>query len=322
MDRDLWLVVKSAIRRACRKVKRDGRKPKFSDELIARMYLWSVWHDRCLSWACDAGHYGDLFRPRKLPSISQFSRRVREDRFQAILQAVHADLSADGLAAPVHYVDGKPLTVSPVSKDPDARRGRISGGFAKGYKLHAIISENRKIVIWSVMPLNAAEQSVALEMSQYLPPDSGGHRSLVLADSNYDSDPLHRALDQLGDRRLLSPLKGQQRVKDGVHHPTTLAQMGPQRREAVAVHKVHPALIEYVLKQRNNAEGVFSVLSVALHVGRPPAHVRRLHRVRRWTGAKVILYNARVNVQRRQQRRDACTSAENPAQDASDLLVA
>ena len=41
------------------------------------------------------------------------------------------------------YLDGKPLTVSPVSKDPQAARGKITGGFAKGYKLYAFVNEQR-----------------------------------------------------------------------------------------------------------------------------------------------------------------------------------
>lgn len=297
MDRNVWKRVKAAVKRACRRIKIDRlREPEYSDHQITLMYFWSVGQDRCLSWACDRSHYGDLFRPRKLPSISQFGRRVREDYFQEILQAVHEELARDGFASPVSYIDGKPVTVSPVSKDPDARSGRISGGFGKGYKLHAIISENRKIMIWSVMPLNIAEQSVALEMSLQLPPsDSLG---LMLGDSNYDSAPLHKSLHET-NRRLLTPLKSQQRVKDGEHHPVTLRQMGPQRREAIEVHKNHPDLIDYVLKQRNNVEGVFSVLTVALQVSRPPAYVRRLGRVRRWVGAKIILYNARLEAQKK-----------------------
>ena len=116
MDRNVWRRVKAAVKRACRKNKVERlREPTFSDVQIMLMYLWCIWHDRCLSWACDKSHYGDLFRPRKLPSISQFSRRVREDHFQKILQAVHEELARDGLNSPIHYTDGKPITVGPVN---------------------------------------------------------------------------------------------------------------------------------------------------------------------------------------------------------------
>jgi hypothetical protein len=307
MDRDGWKILKASVDRVCRRLKVKRRKLKFSYRLITLMYFWSVLHDECLSWACDRGHYGDWFRPRKLPSISQFTRRVSEEVFQAILQRVHDDLARAGFSSPVHYLDGKPLTVSAVSKDPDARRGHVTGGFAKGYKLHAVVSEGRRVLVWSVMPLNVAEQSVALEMTARLP--GAPPLALTLADSNYDSAPLHKA-QAACDRRLLTPLKAQQRVKDGGHHPVTLRQMGPQRREALEVWKGRPELAEYVLKQRNNVEGVFSVMAVALKMGHLPAHVRRLHRVRRWVGAKIILYNARLSAQEK-----AAATAAPPARE-------
>jgi hypothetical protein len=38
----------------------------------------------------------------------------------------------------IRVIDGKPLTVSGVSKDADAGYGRVAGGKAKGYKLYAV----------------------------------------------------------------------------------------------------------------------------------------------------------------------------------------
>lgn len=304
MDRDIWSIVMTEIRNAARQLRqRWHRRPDFPDWLIAAMEMWRAVHDRSLTWACDRSHYGPLFRPRKrtsdgrcLPSVSQFSRRVKSEVIDAILQRVHDRLSGRGVEVPaVRYVDGKPLTVSPVSKDPDATCGHITGGFAKGYKLHAFVGENRRIQVWSVVSLNVAEQSVALAMVPALDPSPGG---LAMADSNYDSAPLHKALAAFTGERLLTPLKGQQRVKPGGHHPVTLRQMGPQRREAVRVWSEHADLAEYVLKQRNNIEGVFSVMTVACGLALPP-HVRRLERVRRWVGMKIILYHARLEAQER-----------------------
>jgi hypothetical protein len=294
MDREIWTKVMDAVDRAIRTLKPPGRRPRYSHRLIAGMYLWSVWHDRCLSWACDPTHYGDLFRPRALPSISRFTRRVRGAANRRILQLVHEDLAATGLASVVGYLDGKPLTVGAVSKDPDARSGHITGGYAKGYKLHAYVTEDRRIRVWSVTPLPVAEQRVALALCPHLPaapPDA-----LVMADSNYDSAPLHKSLGVAG-RLLLTPLKAQGRVKGGRHHPVTLRQMGPERRAAIAVDKACPKTKRLALKQRNNVEGVFSVLACVGLLGALPAFVRRLDRVRRWTGAKIILYHARLKAQ-------------------------
>jgi hypothetical protein len=303
MDREIWRTVVRAVDKACRAVKDPGRRPRYSNNLVAKLYLWGVWKDLPLSKTCDPERvqFNTLFRPRALPSVSQFTRRVKSDVLQAVLGHVHRQLLSCGVASETGYFDGKPMVVSPVSKDRDAARGHVTGGFAKGYKLHAYVNDRRRVVVWSVMPLNVDEKVVAMELCDHLPPACGV--ALDMADSNYDSAPLHKRMARQ-DRVLLTELRGQGRVKEGAdgqrhHHPVTLRQMGPQRREAVGVWNEHPDLARYVLKSRNNVEGVFSVMTVALGAGSPPAHVRRLHRVRRWTGAKIILYHARLAVQER-----------------------
>lgn len=311
MDRDLWRTVMAAIRRAARKVKPSVRSPKYSDDaLIVAMFFWSVWHDRCLSWACDRGHYGSLFRPRnRLPSVSQFTRRIKTDSCQRICQRVHDELVAAHVSSPVYSIDGKPLTVGPSSKDRDARRGRMTGGtvrFAKGYKLHAAVSESGRILVWSVMPLNVAEQSVATELLAHVPPAATAATGfpttpMTLADSNYDSADLYTLSAARCGRQWLTPLKGQQRVKGEQHHPVTLRQMGPARREAVALlWNQRPALAWHVLRYRDDVERTFGTLvCVGGGLGPLPAWVRGLARVRRWVGAKIILYHARLEARER-----------------------
>jgi hypothetical protein len=318
MDREIWAIVMASIHQASRAVtdhEMVHRDPTWPNWLIVAMDLWRTWHGQSLSWACDVAHYGDLFRPRRrtpdgrrLPSISQFSRRVKADAVRAILQRVDDELSGRGInTSAVRLVDGKPVTVSPVSKDPDAAKGHVTGGFAKGYKLHAFVDDRRRITVWSVMPLNADEKPVAAAMVPHLVPAppvplGGGLAAgcgLTLADSNYDAAPLHKALARLTGDRLLAYPKGQHQVGPGGHHPVTLRQMGPERREALDVWRDHPDLAAFVHKQRNNIEGVFSVLAVALGLSTLPACVRRLDRVRRWVGEKIILYHARLLAQER-----------------------
>jgi hypothetical protein len=313
MDRELWQAVLSAVKRAARVVGREPghrRRSPYALWLVAAMYLWCVWHDRPLCWACDRSHYGGLFRPRKLPGVSQFTRRVKGDDMQRVLQLVHDELAGRGgvtaltatALTALGYLDGKALTVSPVSKDRDAARGKVSGGFAKGYKLHAYVNERGRIVVWGVMPLNVAEQTVALGLLPHLPPQDP-LLALLLCDSNYDSAPLHKAAAALGVGALpVTPLKAQQRVKAGAqgapqHHPVTLRQMGPGRRALVAAWRDRPDLVRFVLKARGNIERTFGTLVCAGGgLSCLPAWVRTLGRVRRWVGAKIILYNARLNV--------------------------
>lgn len=302
MDREVWAVVLDAVKRAAGEVGWNGgrRRPKFPNWLIMAMYFWAVWHDRTMSWACDRGHYNALFRPRKLPSVSQFTRRVKSADCRAILQKVHDALAQRGLLTDEGYIDGKPLLVSPVSKDRQATRGRVSGGFAKGYKLHAFVNENRRVVVWSVTGLSGDEKTVALELLAHLPPMAPG--AVVLKDSNYDSAPLHKAAaERVPQAALVGPLKGQGRVKPGGHHPVTLRQMGPDRRELVAAWRQCPDLLWLVLRARDTIERVFGVLCCTaggLGTALPP-WVRTLDRVRRWVGAKIVLYNARLEAQDR-----------------------
>ena len=311
MDRELWQTVLGAVKRAAKRVGREPgyrrRRSPYALWLVAAMYLWCAWHDRPLCWACDRSHYGRLFRPRKrLPSVSQFTRRVKEDDLRRALQLVHDELAGRGEVTALGYLDGKAMTVSPVSKDRDAARGKVGGGsgaWAKGYKLHAYVNEYGRIVVWSVMPLNVAEQTVALGLLPHLPPQDR-LLALLLCDSNYDSAPLHKAAAALGLGALpVTPLKAQQRVKEGAHHPVTLRQMGAGRRELVAAWRDHPDLVRFVLKARNAIERTFGTLVCAGGgLGGLPAWVRTLGRVRRWVGAKIIFHNARLTVREDAQK--------------------
>jgi hypothetical protein len=292
LERGTWKQIRHAVHVAARQVHPMGDYT-YSNELIVLMEFWRVEHGKPMLWAAHPRHYGRLFRPRRLPSYSQFNRRIASDECQAILQLVHNRLAAAHQPLVQGCIDGKPLPVSPVSKDPDARNGHITGGFAKGYKLHVYINQCRRIVVWSVTPLNVGEALVAMEFLPYLPPQAPD--ALNLADGNYDGADLYKGFDRAGSA-LLTPLRNQQQRTDGRHHPVTLRQMGAARRAVVDLWDHHPDLAHFLLKSRNNVEGVFSVLSVALDL-HLPGHVRRLGRVRRWVGVQIILYHARLLAQ-------------------------
>jgi len=158
----VWAAVLRAVRRAAARVGWNGgrRRPVYRNRLIVVMYAWSVWHDRPLCWACRRGSYGSLFRPpRRLPSVSQFARRVRTEDCQRILQLAHDAFAQRGRVAHLAVVDGKALPVGPCSGDRDARQGRVSGAFARGYKLHALVNEGGRIVVWSVTGLGGDEKT-------------------------------------------------------------------------------------------------------------------------------------------------------------------
>ena len=287
MDTEVWHALTTAVRSADRRVPRRGRKPSYSDALIVRMFLWCVWHDRPLCWACDRTHYSRMFRPRQLPSISQFSRRVRTPRFAEMLQAVNAYLTRTETPVGLAFLDGKPLPISICSHDPDARVGWATKGFAKGYKLHACATADGRIPAFCVRPMNEGEAKVARET---LPPVP--EAKLILADANYDTRHLYQALGARG-QQLLTPLK---RI---AVNPGPLRRMGPERRFAIDFHNWSAATYRAVLDLRDAIERTFSALTCfGGGLTTLPPWVRRLDRVTRWVSAKIAIYHARLRCRR------------------------
>lgn len=262
MDCELWRIVTRTVVRVNRQLPRIGRRPRYSDVLMVRMMLWTVWHDRPLSWGCDRRHYGSLFRPRQLPSVSQFCRRLRTARVQHMLEAIHEQLS---------------------DCDRDAKKGYADGSFRRGYRLHAWATDDGRIPRFALKSMNVAEPSTARELTDRIEPGT-----LVLADANYDSAPLYRAVNGRG-AQLLTPLKGQARS------PQQRSRMGPARRRAIQWWQQRPAYCQKLLAQRYQIERIFAALTnFGGGLSPLPSWVRRERRVWRWVAAKLIIYHARL----------------------------
>ncbi len=162
------------------------RRARYSDLLIARVYFWALLHDGPMTWALNSVHYTRLFRSRKSPSVSQLNRRIA-------MQRVHERLTASARSARTYLIGGKSLNVGPCSADRDARSNRIG----RGYKLHAVVTQQGQIPMFCVHPLNAHEMPVARVMLRSMGPLSPG--TLVLADGNYNAHVLHKDVASLGD---------------------------------------------------------------------------------------------------------------------------
>lgn len=287
MDQKLWGVLKPILLRVARSTPRLPRSC-YSDYLILRLYFWAVLHDRPMSWAIEPTHYNCIFRPRQWPSVSQLNRRIASGRFTQMLKRVHELFRGDALAKMyTAYLDGKALLLSPVTTDQEATAGRIPGGFAKGYKLHALVDQSLQIPVFCVLPLNCHEQTAAhalLDQLQQLP------RTLLLADTNYDSDKLYTQVHDKGGR-LLTPLRGR------ATHPTTLSQMGSTRKQMIQFWNRRPAQMNRIYQKRKTIERVFSRLACTPGLlGHLPTFIRGLKRVERWVRAKICLYHARLRI--------------------------
>ena len=285
MDQVQWKNILALVKRHARRLQ-PLRNAKIKDWVIIAMVLWHTAHDRPMCWACDLRNYPRWFKPRRLASCSQFTRRVAMDRCRRVLQWMHEESAGIQTATALSYLDGKPLTVGVASKDPDARRGHVMGGFAKGYKLHAWVTEDRRVPVFSVQSLNRGEQPVAEALVEHMPmfPD----RALVLADSSYDSVAIYNRLAARNAALLVKP-------RGIARHPKTRKQSGPYRREMVDLWDKTPGLPRMVYKARIHVEGAPSNLTCyGGGLGPLPAWVRTLPRVTRWVGCKIILYHVRL----------------------------
>ena len=282
MSSQLWKTIYHTIRMVDRSIARHGRHPTHPDTLIVAMYLWVVWHDRPLCWAADRSNYTSLFRPRRLPSRSQFCRRIKTQRCQAILQGVYqrlADVDA-GDAPRVALLDGRGFPVHDHSTDPDATVGYASGGFARGYKLHALARENGRLVGIRVTPMNVSEKRVARELIDE-------HRPIgfLLADRGYESGSLYNYAAER-DVILMTPLC---QNAGGGHRRQSAARLFAKKLWDLGGQVLH--------QRRDAIERFFGQLSAFGGGLAPlPAWVRRLERVERWITAKVIIYHARLLV--------------------------
>jgi hypothetical protein len=282
MSSHVWKLVYQSLRRVDRRIPKQGRACQYGDILIVAMYLWSTFHDRPLCWAADRSNYSTLFRPRKLPSRSQFGRRIKSARCQALLEALNRELAEVEDVPNVFLMDSRPLCVGAYSRDPDARTGYTKDGFMKGYKLHALATKQGGIAAWRLTPLNRNDKPVARELIEEASP-----QGLVLADGSYDSGALydhvlkHRAL-------LLTPLPAN---VGGGHRPQSAARLLAARMWANGAEDLYRERlgIERIFSQQSSFGGGLAPL---------PAWVRRLSRVRRWVAAKLILYHARLGLRK------------------------
>jgi hypothetical protein len=133
------------------------------------------------------------------------------------------------------------------------------------------------------MPLNVNEKRVAREMLRFRRAEE-----LVLADAQYDATWLYDYVADDGGC-LLTPL------------PLN-AGKGHKVQSSARIHAAHAwrGLAGYVYHKRAAIERFFAQQSAYGGGLAPlPPWVRRLDRVRRWVGAKLIIYHARWNIRKK-----------------------
>jgi hypothetical protein len=281
MERELWPILYCTVRAVARDFQQ--KYVQIPGWVLIVTLLWAALHDRPMSWACRTENWQTThLRPPYLPSAATMSRRIDRVGIGLLWHAIEQRLRAASPAQPglIAFLDGKALTVGGASKDPDARRGRVPGGLAKGYKVHTIWSRRAVPVAWEVTPLNTAETTVAHRLIGQL--HGGGY---LLADGNYDSSPLFDDAWRHG-YQLLTPLP-----KKGAGHGHHY--QSPARLRSIAA--MQSTYGERLYRLRADIERTYgNAVSFGGGLAPLPAWVRGLDRVRTWVWAKLFINAARI----------------------------
>jgi hypothetical protein len=241
-----------------------------------------VIHDRPNAWACRAKHWPIHLRRRPLPVPGTLSRRLQTRSVVALLDALERRVVAPKGPGLFWMIDGKPLPIGGCSKDRQAGYGKAAGGKAKGYKLHALVGSDGAVAAWRVAPMNKDERVMAGRLVKAAPPEVSGY---LLADANFDSNPLHQVCDERGNLQLVTPRRY------GPGHGTGHKKQTAGRLRSIALtESPFPAFAQQLRKDRTEVERQFGNLTNwggGLTI--LPAWVRTHRRVRRWVQAKLVL---------------------------------
>lgn len=289
MDGKLWATVYQTV--MCVDHPKKSTRAMYSDREIVLVMLRASYDERSIAWACRAENWRGLASPKHLPSQPTVSRRARTPGVQALLDAVEAWLRrAEPDTNRVVAVDGRPLMISPFSKDPDAQWGYAMKGLGFGYKLHAIWGTGAVPLAWSVQPLNRDESVVAAHCLVPRLPASSGKRYLV-GDAAYDTNRMHTAVAARGFQLLSPPKRPGKALGHRSHHPARVH--GLQLLQSPYGQRLY--------RQRGMIERQFGNATMRDEgLGTLPAHVRRLPRVEKYIQAKLILNGFRILANRHQ----------------------
>ena len=271
-----------------------GRRRTYSDLEVLVTFVPAAVANRPLSWACRRGNRPPWCLRLKVPTPSTMSRRTRTPQFRRLLLALDAALRARLPGSSLKFLDGKPLLVAGHSTDRDARTGRAPGGFAEGYRLHALLDACGRVEAFTVTGLGGGESTAARGL---LVPAADLRGALVLGDPNYDSNPLYAAVSAAGGR-LLAPRR---KRGTGLGHGT---EQHPDRLRAIGELERTPGGLRDFKRLRLGVEQCFGLMT-QLGLGALPPWARRLPRVRMWVMGKVIVYHAHLLQQDARRQRAA-----------------
>jgi len=295
MNGRLWIRLYRQIRRICKRslIKRHAGRPRIYDNhdvlsvwAFAALMDWPIsvtqkriahgpvgwWLERHWDWAA------------KLPSVPTLTRRIKTADFRWLLRRILQQLRRQLGFHPTAKVimDATLLNTGPYSGDPDSRWTCRCGKWFRGYALHTICDENGLLWAWVVTGANVQEMKMARKLIYEMAAIDPNPVQMVIADSGYDSEPLHQLIRKRLDAMLLAPLN----LRGAKTDKWRDFQPGRDRADKL----LHEKRGRKMLEKRSLVERWYSLFKGRSHVSMLPYHVRRLHRVRNWIALKLMIF--------------------------------
>ncbi len=285
MERQLLCAIVSVLNRLVER--RSRGRFTYSDVDILRVYYWSVINDRSRHWACQRQNWPLWDRRHPLPSESELSRRMRSRSIRQLMDGVESHVTRPSGDCMWWIIDGKPMTIGGASKDRQAGFGRAAGCKAKGYKIHAIVSGSGEVAAWRVAPMNVDERVMACRLVRHTK-----LQGYLVADSNYDSNPLHDVCLERDNLQLVTPSR--YKTSKGIGHH----RHSPSRLRSLQMTGGSSTFGERLMHDRDSIERYYgNVTSFGGGLTHLPPWVRTHRRVRQWVQTKLIIHALRKRLQ-------------------------
>ena len=223
--------------------------------------------------------------PRRIPSVATLTRRARAPDFAAVLRHLLRRLRRRLGQKPRARVlmDSTFLLTGPYSRDAESRWTCHGGKWFLGYALHAVVDNAGHLWAWHVTSANVQEMKVARRLVRQIAASDRASVRWIIADSGYDSEPLHQLVRRRLDARLVAPLN--------LRGAKTDAWRGrqPGRDACARLPSTEQGLA--LLRERSVIERWNSWFKGNSNVSMLPYHVRGLRRVRLWIDLKLAVFS-------------------------------
>jgi len=305
MDGRLWTQLYREIRRAGKALPNSGRmgRPRVyrTDEVLAVWAFASLmnWPISVTQRRLVRGPAGWWLRRHwhwrsRIPSLATLTRRARTPQFRRLLRRVLRRLRRRlGTYPSVCVVmDSTFLLTGPYSRDADSRWTCHGGKWFRGYALHAVVDRSGVLWAWQVTSANVQEMKVARRLVRQLAAGGPGPVRWVVADSGYDSEPLHQLVRRRLEAQLVAPLN----LRGAKTDRWRQRQPGRDACDRLLATEQGQALVN----ERSLIERWNSWFKGTSHVSMLPYHVRSLRRVRRWINLKLAVFYLHQYLQQRE----------------------